>query len=130
MAGFSGATGVPLKQMQDAIAQSTAKTHDISTEQSHSGAYVAGETFSLPGFSSLGSNDLIVILARRWGYVSSICIRKAIITAGVASNVILRNATGESATDMIKLDISQSGVATIVSATNGFFPEVYYIKGQ
>lgn len=25
MAGFSGATGVPLKQMQDAIAQSTAK---------------------------------------------------------------------------------------------------------
>lgn len=30
MAGFSGATGVPLKQMQDAIAQSTAKLKRIS----------------------------------------------------------------------------------------------------
>lgn len=29
MAGFSGATGVPLKQMQDAIAQSTAPDTDV-----------------------------------------------------------------------------------------------------
>lgn len=29
MPGFSGATGVPLKQMQDAIAQSTAKTMTV-----------------------------------------------------------------------------------------------------
>lgn len=114
----------------DDITQSTAKAHDISTEESHGAAYVAGDTFSLPGFSSLGINDLIVILARRWGYVSSVCIRKGVITAGIASNVILRNATGDAATDIIKLNISSSGVVTIVSASNGFFPEAYYIKGQ
>lgn len=114
----------------DAIQQSTAKAHDIGTEESHGAAYVAGDTFSLPGFSSLGINDLIVILARRWGYVSSVCIRKGVITAGIASNVILRNATGDAATDIIKLNISSSGVVTIVSASNGFFPEAYYIKGQ
>ena len=117
-------------QVDTIVSQSTAKAHDIGTEESHGAAYVAGDTFSLPGFSSLGINDLIVILARRWGYVSSVCIRKGVITAGIASNVILRNATGDAATDIIKLNISSSGVVTIVSASNGFFPEAYYIKGQ
>lgn len=51
MPGFSGATGVPLKQMQDAIAQSTAFAH--SYNYNNKGTTV-NMTVTGPGFVFIG----------------------------------------------------------------------------
>lgn len=124
MAGFGGNSGVPKKYVDDAIAQSTAKVHDLNTMVS------TGDTFALPNFSSLKSADIIVITARRWGHAASVCIRKGIVTSDVAGGIILRNATTDDINDVIKLSFSTAGVVTVDSAVNSFFPEVYYIVAQ
>lgn len=56
MPGFSGATGVPLKQMQDAIAQSTA---DVVWEADKNSSYygvIDPDNYTTNGFYQVGIN--------------------------------------------------------------------------
>jgi hypothetical protein len=58
MPGFSGATGVPLKQMQDAIAQSTANViAQLDPTYDAGNTYTVGVVFG-PGYITSGSTDI------------------------------------------------------------------------
>jgi hypothetical protein len=91
MPGFSGATGVPLKQMQDAIAQSTAIKRAVAT----GGPFTTGATVT---FTISGSIPAWVYLrGRRWGYRSPLIMIN--VTEDAQTNddnfFILRDASGE-----------------------------------
>lgn len=86
MPGFSGATGVPLKQMQDAIAQSTAITSQTITMQSG---------FSLASWGFLTAykiGNLLVISGQ--GIRSSSVISASTLMANVSGITFKDNAVG------------------------------------
>lgn len=69
MAGFSGATGVPLKQMQDAIAQSTAlkpNVYNYTGSICSSSATSSGDIFSY--FSNLQDDAIYIVILSRLHY--------------------------------------------------------------
>lgn len=69
MPGFSGATGVPLKQMQDAIAQSTAKYVDYTVSginASAMGYYPSNGIAYSTIKSGLTRNKIIGVVGLSW----------------------------------------------------------------
>ena len=92
MAGFSGATGVPLKQMQDAIAQSTAIATYTSDERTIDAANRGVFTFNVAksGYTPIGIVDLA--LSNNYMYVGSFSI------AGSTATVVIHNRTNATAT--------------------------------
>lgn len=70
MAGFSGATGVPLKQMQDAIAQSTAAFAGTNKNWYNN---VDLNTFTVSGYYPMGTP--LTNAPATWGILTVIAVR-------------------------------------------------------
>lgn len=96
MAGFSGATGVPLKQMQDAIAQSTAHAIQVGTG-------------GLQLNSTLMVYKMILLVFRRYGYWDSLAVPVSLITGGTTTaGAFIRFNTNE-----IKVTINTTGLVEL-----------------
>lgn len=124
MAGFSGATGVPLKQMQDAIAQSTA----FDMGQLNSSMLETDGTVQIPNVASM-ANGVLVLVVRRWGYVATKTIPVRLFkNSDVAQHLIFRDASAANSTT--ELSISNTGLITCISTTNGVFIDAIYIQSH
>lgn len=99
MPGFSGATGVPLKQMQDAIAQSTAH----ATQVGNGGIQLN---------STLMAYKMILLVFRRYGYWDSLAVPVSLITGGLTTaGAFIRFSTNE-----IKVTINTTGLVELTGS--------------
>ena len=87
MAGFSGATGVPLKQMQDAIAQSTATVSGTFTGSSNisANATTCSKSGNM-GIASINVTMAAIGTQSSWCSVGTISIHPAQQTYGVVTD--------------------------------------------
>ena len=121
MEGFSGMTGVPEGELQEALAQSTA--NDLG--QLNSSFLETGGTVQIPNVASM-ANGVLVLVVRRWGYIATKAVPVRMFkNIDVAQHLIFRDTSAANSTT--ELSISQSGLITCISTTNPVVLDAVYI---